>query len=50
MEKALLGFAAALCVCGGCVTGIMEGKVAVQAVESKYFLNHLHFRSIVQWK
>ena len=34
MEKALMAFAAALCVCGGCVTGIMEGKVAIQAVES----------------
>ena len=34
MEKALMAFAAAMCVCGGCVTGIYEGKVAVQAVES----------------
>lgn len=34
MEKALLGFAAAMCVCGGCVTGIFEGKIAIQAVES----------------
>lgn len=34
MEKAILGLAAALCACGGCVTGIAEGKVAAQAVES----------------
>lgn len=34
MEKALLAFAAALCVCAGCITGIMEGKVAIKAVES----------------
>ena len=33
MEKALLGFAAALCVLGGCVTGIMEGRVAITAFE-----------------
>ena len=33
MEKALLAFAAALCVCAGCITGIMEGKVAITAVE-----------------
>ena len=29
-----MAFAAALCVLGGCVTGVMEGKVAIQAVES----------------
>lgn len=34
MEKALIAFAAALCVIAGCITGIMEGKVAIQAVES----------------
>jgi len=34
MEKALIAFAAATCVLGGCVTGIMEGKVAIKAVDS----------------
>ena len=34
MEKALLGFAAALFVMAGCITGLMEGKVAIKAVES----------------
>ena len=34
MEKAIMAFAAALCVSTGCVTGIFEGKVAIQAVES----------------
>ena len=34
MDKALLGLAATLCVLGGCITGIMEGKVAIKAVES----------------
>ena len=34
MDKALLGFAAALCVMAGCITGLMEGKVASKAVES----------------
>ena len=29
MEKAIMAFAAAMCVCGGCVTGIFEGKVAI---------------------
>jgi F-type H+-transporting ATPase subunit c len=34
MEKAILAFAAALCACASCVTGVFEGKVAIQAVES----------------
>lgn len=34
MEKAILGLAAALCVCGGCVTGLGEAKVATMAVEA----------------
>ena len=43
MEKALLGFAAALCVMAGCITGLMEGKVAIKAVESSVlpFLKHV---------
>ena len=34
MEKALIAFAAALCVVGGCITGLMEGKVAIAAVDN----------------
>ena len=34
MEKALIAFAAALCVVAGCITGLMEGKVAITAVEN----------------
>ena len=33
MEKALIALCATLCVLGGCITGIMEGKVAITAVE-----------------
>ena len=34
MNNVLLAFAAALCVLGGCVTGIMEGKIAIKAVDN----------------
>jgi len=34
MEKGIIALAAALCACAGCVTGIFEGKIGIQAVES----------------
>ena len=34
MEKAFIAFAATICVLGGCITGLMEGKIAIKAVES----------------
>ncbi|MDO4198999.1 MAG: F0F1 ATP synthase subunit C [Erysipelotrichaceae bacterium] len=34
MEKGLLGIAAAVCVFGGCATGIGEGLIMAKAVES----------------
>ena len=34
MEKAIIALAAALCVIAGCITGLMEGKIAIKAVES----------------
>ena len=34
MEKAFIAFAATVCVVAGCITGLMEGKIAIKAVES----------------
>ena len=34
MDKALLAFAATLCVMAGCITGVMEGKIALKAVDN----------------
>lgn len=34
MEKGLIAIAAAICVAGGCTTGIGEGLVAAKAVEA----------------